>query len=194
MRKIVVAMSVSLDGFMAGPDGELDWHLVDEELHRHFNDELRGMSAFLDGRVSYELMAEFWPTADAGPGVAGPVKEFAGIWREMPKFVFSRTLDPGGLRWNTSLRRSVDPGEIQELKARPGGDMALGGASLAAAFREQDLIDEYRLYVHPVLLGRGRPLFHATDASAGLRLAGTRTFGNGVVLLRHERDRDAAAA
>ncbi|MFC4493404.1 dihydrofolate reductase family protein [Streptomyces ovatisporus] len=187
MGRIVVAMSVSLDGFMAGPDGELDWHLVDDELHRHFNDELRGMSAFLDGRVSYELMAGFWPTADADPASTEPEKDFAGIWRDMPKIVFSRTLDPAGLGWNTTLRRSVDVEEILALKARPGGDMALGGATLAAVFREHDLIDEYRLYVHPVLLGRGRALFRPDDARAGLRLAGTRTLRNGVVLLRHER-------
>jgi dihydrofolate reductase len=187
MRKIVLHMSVSLDGFFEGPNRELDWHLVDDELHTHFNEELAPMSAFLDGRVTYELMAEFWPTADADPDSPGPMKEFAGIWRDMPKIVFSRTLDRAD--WNTTIRREVDPDEIRALKQEPGGDMAVGGADLAETFRRHDLIDEYRLYVHPVLLGSGRQLFGRTDAPTGLRLVGTRTFGNGVVLLHHARPR-----
>lgn len=184
MRKIILMMSVSLDGFFEGPDRELDWHLVDNELHTHFNEELAAMSAFLDGRVTYELMAAYWPTADADPATTGPVAEFARIWREMPKIVYSRTLeDPG---WNAAVVRDVVPEEIVALKAQPGGDMVLGGADLAATFMRHDLIDEYRLYVHPVVIGRGRPLF-PPDVRVGLRLAGTRTFGNGVVLLRYER-------
>ncbi|MGH3244231.1 MAG: dihydrofolate reductase family protein [Spirillospora sp.] len=185
MRKIILSMSVSLDGFFEGPHREIDWHMVDDELHWHFNEQLRPMSAFLDGRVTHELMADFWPTADAGPGVSGPMAEFAGIWRDMPKIVFSRTLERAG--WNTTIRREVDADEINELKARPGGDMALGGADLAATFRRLDLIDEYRVYVHPVLLGRGRRLFHHADATEDLRLAGSRAFGNGVVLLHYQR-------
>ena len=184
MRRIILMMSVSLDGFFEGPNGELDWHMVDDELHRHFNDELRGMSAFLDGRVTYELMAGFWPTADADPSASGPTAEFAGIWREMPKLVFSRTLERAD--WNASVIREVDPARIRALKARPGADMALGGADLAATFMRHDLIDEYRLYVHPVLIGRGRPLFRPSDARVALRLVEARAFGNGVVMLRHE--------
>lgn len=109
--------------------------------------------------------------------------EFAGIWRDMPKIVFSRPLERAG--WNTTVLRGVDPEEIRALKAQPGGDLALGGAGLAAAFREHGLIDEYRIYVHPVLIGRGTPLFRASDSRVGLQPAETRTFGNGVVLLRY---------
>ncbi|MES9510960.1 dihydrofolate reductase family protein [Streptomyces sp. NPDC000609] len=185
MRKIVLMMSVSLDGFIAGPDREIDWHLVDDELHRHLNEQLRTMGGFLDGRVTYRLMADFWPTADSGPSVTGPVAEFAGIWRDMPKTVFSRTLERAD--WNTTIRREVDPEEIRALKAQPGGDLCLGGADLAATFMRLDLIDEYRIYVHPVLIGRGTRLFPASAVRTGLRLAGTREFGNGVVLLRYER-------
>jgi dihydrofolate reductase len=185
MRKIVAMMSISLDGYFEGPDRELDWHMVDDELHTHFNEELAAMSAFLDGRVTYELMAGFWPTADQDPASTAPMVEFARIWRDMPKIVFSRTLERA--EWNTTIRREVRPDEIRELKEQPGGDMALGGAELAAAFREHDLIDEYRLYVHPVLLGRGKPLFPVEEQRQTLRLAGTRTFGNGVVQLRYER-------
>ncbi|MBG0815702.1 dihydrofolate reductase family protein [Planomonospora sp. ID82291] len=184
MRKIIFAMSVSLDGFFEGPDHELDWHLVDDELHDHFNEWLGAMGAFLDGRRSYELMAEFWPTADADPASPRPVVEFARIWRDMPKIVFSRTLEKAD--WNTTVLRDVVAEEILELKARPGGDLALGGAELAATFMRLGLIDEYRLYVHPVVLGRGKPLFQPSDAGRGLRLAETRVFGNGVVLLRYQ--------
>ncbi|MFC4062461.1 dihydrofolate reductase family protein [Planomonospora corallina] len=184
MRKIVFMMSVSLDGFFEGPDHELDWHLVDDELHDHFNERLGAMGAFMDGRRSYELMAGFWPTADTDPASTRPMIEFARIWRDMPKFVFSRTLEKAD--WNTTVVRDVVTEEILELKAEPGGDLALGGAELAATFMRLGLIDEYWLYVHPVVLGRGRPLFQPSEARRGLRLAETRTFGNGVVLLRYQ--------
>jgi len=185
VRRIVLMMSVSLDGFTAGPDGELDWQIVDDELHGHFNDELRGMSAFLDGRVTYELMASFWPTADADPASTAPVAEFAAIWRDMPKVVYSRTL--AGADWNATVVREVVPDEVMALKRLPGGDMALGGANLAATFMRLDLIDEYRLYVHPVAIGEGTRLFPRLDVPIGLRLEESRTFGSGVVLLRYRR-------
>ena len=183
MRKIILMMSVSLDCFIEGRNRELDWHMVDDELHRHFNEQLSAMGAFLDGRVTYELMAGYWPTADADPSSTGPVVEFARIWRDMPKIVYSRTLDRAD--WNSTVVRDVVPEEVMELKAQPGGDMVLGGADLAAAFMRQDLIDEYRLYVHPIVIGQGKPLFQASDAKINLRLTETRTFGNGVVLLRY---------
>jgi dihydrofolate reductase len=190
VRRIVLMISVSLDGFFEGPGGDLGWHLVDDEVHTEFNEVLGAMSAFLDGRVTYELMAEFWPTADRDPGSTSPMAEFARIWRDMPKIVFSRTLERAD--WNATVVRDVVPEEIRRLKAQPGGDMAVGGADLADTFRRHDLIDEYRLYVHPVLLGQGRRLFAPADAPAALRLVETRTFGNGVVLLRHERAGQAA--
>jgi dihydrofolate reductase len=185
MRKIVVMLSVSVDGFVEGPDKEIDWHLVDDELHDHFNQQLAAMSAFLSGRVTYELMARFWPTADQDPTSTRPMVEFARIWRNMPKIVFSKTLERSS--WNTTIVRDVVPEEIHALKARPGGDMALGGADLAEAFRQKDLVDEYRLYIHPVVLGRGKLLFQPAEARTPLRLVDTRRFGNGVVLLHYVR-------
>jgi dihydrofolate reductase len=185
VRKIVVSMSVSLDGYMEGPDRDIGWHLVDEELHDHFNEWLAGMGAFLEGRVTYELMAGFWPTADADPASTRPMVEFARIWLDMPKIVYSRTLEHAD--WNTTIVRDVVVDEVLALKAEPGGDMVLGGADLAATFRKHDLIDEYRLYVNPVLLGAGKPLFAPSDARTDLRLVDTRVFGTGVVLLHYER-------
>ncbi|MFF8710827.1 dihydrofolate reductase family protein [Streptomyces sp. NPDC015184] len=191
MRKIVLMASMSLDGFMEGPDREIDWHVVDDELHRHFNELLATMGGFLEGRVTYQLMEDFWPTADSDPSATETTVEFAGIWRETPKIVFSRTLEHVGR--NATIRREIDAEEMRALKAQPGGDLCLGGADLGAAFMRLGLVDEYRVYVHPVLIGRGKPLFPESAARTGLRLVESRAFGNGVVLLRHER-REVAPA
>lgn len=184
MRKISLMMSVSLDGYMEGPDRDIDWHVVDAELHQHFNDTLKHMGAFLDGRVTHELMAGYWPTADADPDAPSPMAEFAGIWRDMPKIVYSRTLQRAD--WNSTIVRNVVVDEVLRLKAQPGGDLTLGGADLAATFLRHGLVDEYRIYVHPILLGQGKPLFPISDDRTALRLVETRTFGNGVVLLRYQ--------
>jgi dihydrofolate reductase len=185
MRKIIWMMSVSVDGYMEGLNREIDWQLVDDELHEHFNEQLGAMGGFLDGRVTYELMAEFWPTADTDPASTKPMVAFARIWRDMPKFVYSKTLQRAD--WNTTIVRDVVVDEVMALKAQPGGDLALGGADLAAIFMQHDLIDEYRLYVHPVVIGRGKPMFTPSVVRFDLRSVETRTFGNGVVLLRYER-------
>ncbi|MHA5049137.1 dihydrofolate reductase family protein [Streptomyces sp. SD15] len=185
MRKIILMMSVSLDGFIEGPNREIDWHVVDAELHQHFNREIRKLGALLSGRVTYELMAGFWPTADKDPESTPEVVEFAGIWRNMPKVVFSRTLERA--ERHTTIVREVVPDEIRAIKEQPGGDLGLGGADLAAAFMRHDLVDEFWVYVHPVLLGRGKPLFPEADAPTRLRLIEVRVFGNGVVQLRYER-------
>lgn len=190
MQKIVVQMMLSLDGRFEGPDRDLSWHLVDEELHAHFNEQLATNSAFLEGRVTYELMEAFWPDADQDPDHPPTMREFAGIWRTVPKIVFSRTLQVVGP--NASLRADVDPDEIRALQQQPGGDMTLGGVDLAAAFRRLDLVDEYRLYVAPVVVGGGRRLFEDGDAPVGLDLVEERRFGNGVVLLRYAVRRAAA--
>nr|WP_244210293.1 dihydrofolate reductase family protein [Streptomyces nanshensis] len=109
--RIITSISLSLDGFFEGPDHDIDWHTVDEELHQHFNDYFRTMGGFVEGRVTYELMEEFWPTADQDPANEGPMAEFAGIWRDMPKFVFSRTLESVGP--NATLFHEVDPEQVR---------------------------------------------------------------------------------
>ncbi len=152
---------------------------------RNFNDWLRSAGAFLEGRVTHELMAGYWPSADADPAASPRTAEFARIWREMPKLVFSRTLERAD--WNATVIAEVVPADIVALKTQPGGDLAIGGADLAATFMRHDLIDEYRIYVHPVLLGRGNRLFRPSQAPVSLRLAETRAFSSGVVLLRYER-------
>jgi dihydrofolate reductase len=186
VRKIIWMMSVSVDGYMEGPNREIDWHLVDDELHGHMNGWLAGAGGFLEGRLTYELMAQFWPTADQDPAAPPTVVEFARIWRDMPKVVYSRTRQRADR--NTRVVHDVVPEEVLALKAQPGGDLVLGGADLGAEFARHDLIDEYRLYVHPVVIGRGRPMLRPSDAKVRLRLIETRTFGNGVVMLHYERD------
>lgn len=185
MRRLVWMMSVSVDGYMEGPDREIDWHMVDDELHRHMNDWLGEAGVFLEGRVTYELMADFWPTADQDPAASPTVVEFAGIWRDMPKLVYSRTLARAD--WNATVVREVVPAEILALKAQPGGDLVLGGSELAAEFARHDLIDEYRLYVHPVIIGRGKQMLQPSAAKVALQLVEAHTFGNGVHMLRYER-------
>ncbi|WP_457031484.1 dihydrofolate reductase family protein [Kitasatospora sp. P5_F3] len=185
MRKIILFVGISLDGYIERPDRDISWHRVDDELHQHMNDELRTKGGFLSGRVTWQLMADYWPTADADPSVTGPTADFAGIWREMPKTVYSRTLTHAG--WNTEIAREVDPAEVRALAARPGGDLVLSGAELATAFAQHGLIDEYRIYVHPVLIGRGKPLFPPADRTVDLQLIESRTFGNGVALLHYRK-------
>jgi dihydrofolate reductase len=185
MRKIIWTMSMSVDGYMEGPNREIEWHMVDDELHRHLNGWLGRAGGFLEGRVTYELMAEFWPTADQDPAAPPPVVEFAQIWRDMPKVVYSRTLKRAD--WNARVVHDVVPDEVLALKAQPGGDLVLGGADLGAEFARHDLIDEYRLYLHPLVIGRGRPMLRPSDAKVPLRLIETHAFGNGVVMLRYQR-------
>jgi len=187
MNKVILFVQISLDGFFEGPNKELDWNMVDDELHAHILEVLRPMGGFLSGRVTWELMAAFWPTADADPASTPFVKEFAPLWRGMPKVVYSKTLASAG--WNTTIARDVVRDEVEELRLRARGGLIVGGGDLGAAFMDQDLIDEYRIYVHPIRIGEGKRLFPPSKEKVLLRLAETRTFGNGVVLLRYERRR-----
>jgi dihydrofolate reductase len=191
MRKIVVWMGMSLDGYIEGPDHDISWHQVDDELHQHMNERLAAMGAFWEGRRTYELMADFWPTADEDPASPPFVVEFARIWRDMPKIVFSRTLQSAG--WKTAVRHDVDPAEIRELQAQPGGDILVGGAEITAEFERLDLVDEYHLYIHPAVVGGGTPLFKGSERPTTLQHLETSTFGNGVVLLRYGRERSSGA-
>jgi dihydrofolate reductase len=185
MRKVVYMMLVSLDGFIEAPNRDLNWSMPDEELHTFANDQAREASVFLYGRRLYENMAAFWPAADADPAAPAYVADFARIWRDKPKVVFSRTLEQ--VEWNARLVRGDIAAEVRRLKEQPGLDMGVGGAALAATFMQLGLIDEYRLLVHPVILGGGTPFFPPLDGRIGLQLVETRTFGSGVVYLRYRR-------
>ena len=184
MGKLVYSMSVSLDGFVETSSRSLDWVLIDEELHSFFNAEAQEMSAFVYGRRLYELMAAYWPTAEDDPSATPAMIEFARIWRDTPKIVFSRTLER--VAWNSRLVRDGAAEEVARLKAQPGFDMDVGGPSTAATLMRLGLIDEIHLFVHPVILGAGTPFFPALDHRLGMELLETRTFASGVVYLRYE--------
>jgi dihydrofolate reductase len=184
MGRLIYSMSVSLDGFVETATRSLDWVLVDEELHSLFNDEAREMSAFLYGRRLYEVMVDYWPTAETDPSATPAMLEFARIWKDKPKIVFSGTLER--VEWNSRLVQADAAEEVARLKAKPGFDMDVGGPNLASTLMRRGLIDEYRLFVHPVILGAGTPFFAALDDRIGLKLLETRSFGSGVVYLRYE--------
>jgi len=184
MRKLIYSMGVSLDGFIAGPDGEIDWSAPDEELHRFHNQQARETGVDLYGRRLYEVM-RYWETADEQPSSQEYELEFARIWKDTPKIVFSRTLEK--VEGNARLVREGAAEEVARLKAEPGKDLAVGGAGLASTFMKLDLIDEYRLFVSPVILGGGTPYFPALEERINLELVETRRFGSRVVYLRYQR-------
>jgi dihydrofolate reductase len=184
MRKVIYSMGASLDGFIAGPDGEIDWSAPDDELHRFHNEQVRELGAHLCGRRLYETMV-YWETADENPSAGETQLEFARIWKSLPKIVFSTTLEQ--VEGNTRLARDGVAEEVARLKEQPGKDVAVGGAGLASTLAELGLIDEYRLFVSPVVLGGGTPYLPALDKRIELELVETRTFGSRVVYLRYRR-------
>jgi dihydrofolate reductase len=181
-RKLIYSMTVSLDGFIAGPDGDISWSAPDEELHRFHNEKTREIRAQLCGRGLYETML-FWETAEQNPSITDYGLDFARIWKDIPKLVFSRTLER--VEGNATLFTGGLTEEVQRLKREPDGDIAVGGAGLASALVPLRLIDEYRLFVRPVVLGRGTPYFPPLDAGFDLRLIETRTFDSPAVYLRY---------
>jgi len=184
MRKVIYAMSVSLDGFIEAADGDLSWSSPDEELHKHFNERESEFAINLYGRRLYENMEAYWPTADEDPSAPEHEKEYARIWRDIPKIVFSKTLAQVG--WNARLVRENIAGEVNQLKEQPGKYMNVAGAGIAATFMQLGLIDEYWLYLHPVVLGGGKPMFPKLRDKITLQLVETRKFGRGVVLLKYQ--------
>ena len=191
MGDLVLMFSISLDGYIEGPNREIDWHRVDEEVHSYFNQVLGAAGAFFEGRVTHMMMADFWPTADQDPESPPAIVEFARIWREKPKYMASRTIESAD--WNTTVIRDVTPERIAALKSEIDGDIVVGGADFAASLLEHELIDRFHICVHPVVIGAGKPLF-PRDAWLDLNLIDTRRFGNGVVLLHYERSQRSSAS
>jgi dihydrofolate reductase len=186
VRKLIYSMGVSLDGFIAGPDGEIDWAAPDEELHRFHNEQAREVGVDLYGRRLYETMI-FWETADEKPSTSEVELEFARIWKDTPKIVFSRTLEKVEMS-NARLVRDGAAEEVAKLKEQQGKDLAVGGAGLASTFIKLGLVDEYRLFISPVVLGAGTPYFPALDERIELELVETRTFRSRVVYVRYRRE------
>jgi dihydrofolate reductase len=184
MRTLIYSMSVSLDGFTAGPGGEIDWTAPDEELFRFHNEQTRELGAQLSGRGLYEDMLP-WETA--GQTRSDPNElEFARLWSAIPKVVFSTTLEK--VEGNARLATGDIADEIARLPTLPGKEVAsVGGPRFAAALIRRDLIDEYRQFVWPIVLGGGTPYFPPLAKKLDLELAETRAFGSGVVCLRYRR-------
>ena len=184
MAKLIYSMSVSLDGFIAGSGGEIDWSAPDEELHRFHNEQTRELGAHLLGKRLYETML-YWEGAEENPSFGEVELEFARIWQPLPKVVFSSSLER--VEGNARLAAGTIAAELAELKREREGDIGVGGATLAAACAEQGLIDEYRLFVNPVVLGGGTPYFPPLENRIELELLETRCFGSRVVYLRYGR-------
>jgi dihydrofolate reductase len=183
MRSVTYSMSVSLDGYIVGPDGGFDWTAPDEEVFRFWTDEIRQVGVHLLGRRLYETML-YWETADQDPSLDDSVLEWAALWKPLPKVVFSTTLS--AVQGNARLASGGPAEETERLRAEPGeGDIAIGGATLAAEAAASGLIDEYRAMVYPVLVGGGIPFFPRRERRVDLELVETRTFSSGVVYLRY---------
>ncbi|MEU0541405.1 dihydrofolate reductase family protein [Nocardia sp. NPDC005978] len=191
MGTITLWMQTSLDGYSEGYD-DVYWPIVDEELCAPFVSQLTDADMFLYGRKTYEIMASFWPTADRDPGISPFYTDFARCWKRTPKLVFSRTLHSPG--WDTRVVTHDLIDEVAALKATPNRKMMLfGGATTIAPFIEHGLIDEYRLFVHPVLLGRGRKLFPSGFDSSALQLMDVTTFDSAVVQMHYKTHRKEAS-
>jgi dihydrofolate reductase len=184
MRPLIYSMGVSLDGYIAGPRAEGGWAAPDPELHRFHNEQARELDLHLLGRRLYDVMT-YWETAEErNPAAPRHELEFARIWKRLPKLVYSKSLE--AVEGNTKLSRGDPVQEVQALKEQDGGAIAVGGATLAASLTAHGLIDEYRLFVSPVVLGGGTPFF-AGDTQFDLELVETRTFSSRVVYLRYRR-------
>lgn len=193
MRKVTYSMAMSLDGYVMGVDGGIGWTTPDQEVFRLATEEVRGVGTHLLGRRLYEAML-FWETVDEGPtledgpltwaGAAEDLRTFAELWKALPKVVFSTTLT--SVQGNARLASGSLVQEIERLRAEPGeGDIALGGATLAAAAAALGLIDEYRARVCPVLIGGGVPFHPANGQRVDLDLVELRALKSGIVYQRH---------
>lgn len=187
MGKLIYGFNVSVDGYIADAHGSIDWSDPSEELHQYWNDFGRETVLSMYGRRLYELMSEFWPTADEDPDATPLTVDFAQVWRAVPKVVFSRTLE--SVDSNSRLERG-DPVEVAtRLKAETDGQMELAGATLAAPIVQAGLVDEFRIVISPIAVGGGTPFFPTMPSWMSLRLMENRTFADGVVLLRYEQKR-----
>jgi dihydrofolate reductase len=189
MGRLVYLMNVTLDGFVETPDHSLAWSRIDDELHAWFNEQTDRTDVMLYGRRLYEVMAAHWPFAADDPDATPVELEFARLWNATPRVVFSRTRS--SVDWNSRL--AVGPVEetLAAVRAEYPGEISVAGPTLAAEFIRRDLVDEYRMVVHPAVLGAGTPYFPVLDEPLDLDLVDTHRFTSGVVYLGYERRRRA---
>jgi dihydrofolate reductase len=183
MRSVTYSMNVSLDGYIVGPDGDFNWTAPDDEVFRFWIDEIRHVDVHLMGRRLYDTML-YWETADQDHTLDDAEREWTALWNPLPKVVFSTTLTD--VQGTARLASGGLAEEIERLRTEPGeGDIAIGGATLAAEAAALDLIDEYRVMVYPVLVGGGISYFPHRERRTDLELVEHRTFGSKVVYLRY---------
>jgi dihydrofolate reductase len=184
MGRLIYSMNLSLDGYVAAPDGGLDWTTIDEEIHSWWNDRMREADAVIWGRRVYELMVGYWPTAESDPAATPAMLEFARVTNPKPKIVFSTTLQRA--TWNARVVRGDVGHALAALRDEFEGDLVLAGPTLAAQFVRAGLVDEYRLVVHPAIVGGGLPFFPDLETPIGLRLIDEHRFASGAVSLRYD--------
>jgi dihydrofolate reductase len=177
MKRLIAWNMVTLDGFFSAPDGNLDWFVFDDELDKYIRETQPQADTLVFGRVTYQMMASYWPTAEG---------DTATFMNGAPKYVFSRTLDK--VDWTNSILVKGDAvAEVAKLKQQPGKDIyVFGSADFSATLQRHGLIDEYRIGVNPVILGKGIPLFKESEARLKLELIHSRTLKSGVVIMHYE--------
>jgi len=180
MRKLIAAINMTLDGFCDHTAG-----IADDELHQHYNELLRNAGAVIYGRITYQLMESYWPTVVKNPTGNKPTDDFAVLIQDIPKIVFSHTLN--NVEWkNARLAKKNINEEVLDLKQQPGKDIFVGSPSLIVALTKLNLIDQYQLCVHPVIIGKGLPLFKTINDSITLKLLKTKIFSSGSIALYYE--------
>jgi dihydrofolate reductase len=185
VRKVIVSNLVSLDGLFARPNGSLDWHVVNDEFFEFALAQLNAVDTILFGRITYKGMVSYWTSPEAIKN--DPI--MSEKMNNLPKVVFSKTLDKAEWgKWNNARVAKGNIGdEVKKLKQQPGKDMVIfGSGEIVSALTELGLIDDYRLFVVPVILGNGKPMFNGITKTVKLKLAETKTFKTGVVMLSYE--------
>ena len=184
MRKIIYRYHVSLNGLIEMPGSSPDWVIADEELFRYMNNLERQVGGYLWGRGMYENNHALWPTDDT-QSMPAYLIEFVQIWKQIPVIVFSSTLER--VEGNARLERGDSVAVVTRLKEQPGPDLAVGGVQLVSALIQAGLVDEYQIFVQPIILGAGRPIYPALNEAVRLKLLETHTFHTGIVYLRYQR-------
>ena len=180
MRKLIAAINMTLDGFCDHTAA-----IADDEILQHYNELFRNADTLLFGRITYQLMESYWPTVVKNPTGNKPTDNFAVLIDNISKIVYSRSLK--NVDWkNTKLKKEVIKEEVLEFKQQAGKNILVGSPSLIVALTQLDLIDEFQLAVHPIVLGSGLPLFKNVRDRVNLKLLKTKTFDCGAVTLYYE--------